>query len=355
LRSEKALAQERLDSYKYPVLTLPNEIISEIFVQFLPAYPLCPPSTGLPSPTLLTQICQRWREIALGTPMLWRAISLSFYDIPFHRQRHILDFLSRSGCCALSIQSDDGDLVAPVPEVFTAVVRHRARWEQLHLRISPRQLSTINGPMPLLRHLHLSFDSYLDPDESDPTTIVAFREVPLLRSVILDEYGPSNVTLPWAQLTSLTLNSVFRAEYLPILQQASNLRQCELGILFNYVDATDPHQITLPFLRSFTLDDANRDWNGMYPDVFVVPALRSLRIRESLLAPDPIHVLASFISTSDCKLQELCITGKRTVTRETCRKAFPWIHKFSFDDFFCDDGEGATDSNSSDVGSNSEE
>jgi hypothetical protein len=28
LRIETALAQERLDAYKYPVLTLPNEIIS---------------------------------------------------------------------------------------------------------------------------------------------------------------------------------------------------------------------------------------------------------------------------------------------------------------------------------------
>ncbi|KAJ7705931.1 hypothetical protein B0H14DRAFT_2415857, partial [Mycena olivaceomarginata] len=53
-----------------PVLTLPNEIISEIFVQFLPVYPLSSPSTGPFSPTLLTQICRRWREIALTTPLL---------------------------------------------------------------------------------------------------------------------------------------------------------------------------------------------------------------------------------------------------------------------------------------------
>jgi hypothetical protein len=43
LRNEKALVQERLDAYKYPVLTLPNEIISEIFIHFLPTNPLCPP------------------------------------------------------------------------------------------------------------------------------------------------------------------------------------------------------------------------------------------------------------------------------------------------------------------------
>ncbi|KAJ7897415.1 hypothetical protein B0H13DRAFT_2521789 [Mycena leptocephala] len=51
LRDEKALVQERLDAYKYPVLTLPSEIISEIFIHFLPTYPL-PPLIGIFSPSL---------------------------------------------------------------------------------------------------------------------------------------------------------------------------------------------------------------------------------------------------------------------------------------------------------------
>jgi hypothetical protein len=61
LREEKMLAQERLDSYKYPVLRLPNEIVSEIFMHFLPAYSLFPQLTGLFSPTLLPHICHTWR------------------------------------------------------------------------------------------------------------------------------------------------------------------------------------------------------------------------------------------------------------------------------------------------------
>lgn len=36
LETQKAVVQERLDAYKYPVSTLPNEIISEIVVHFLP-------------------------------------------------------------------------------------------------------------------------------------------------------------------------------------------------------------------------------------------------------------------------------------------------------------------------------
>jgi len=350
LRVERAIAQSRLDSYKYPVLTLPTEIVAEIFVQFLPVYPLCPPSTGLLSPTLLTQICGRWREIALETPMLWRAISLSLYAILFHRQHPILDFLGRSGCCPLSIQSDNGDLVAPVPEVFAAVVPHRARWEHLHLYLSPQQLRTIDGPMPLLRYLYLSLD-----DEPDPVGIVAFREMPLLRSVILTAYAPSNIDLPWAQLTSLTLKTVFRSEYVPILQQTSNLIQCELDILFQFDEDADQDEIALPCLESLTLCDSNGDWDGRYPDVFIVPALRSLRVPRSFLGPEPIAALTAFISKSGCKPHEVCITGASLVTSGSFLKAFPSIPKFSFIDPYSDDEEDsevASDASDSDADSN---
>ncbi|KAF8134203.1 hypothetical protein K438DRAFT_1883436, partial [Mycena galopus ATCC 62051] len=77
LRSQRHLVLERLDSYKYPVLTLPNEITAEIFTHSLLLYPDCPPFAGRDSPTLFTQICRQWREIALETPILWRAILLS--------------------------------------------------------------------------------------------------------------------------------------------------------------------------------------------------------------------------------------------------------------------------------------
>ncbi|KAK6977953.1 F-box domain-containing protein, partial [Favolaschia claudopus] len=76
LHEAKAVIQNRLDAFIYPVLTLPNEVVSEIFIQFLPAYPKPPPLVGTSSPTLLTHICQKWRAIALATPKLWRVIDM---------------------------------------------------------------------------------------------------------------------------------------------------------------------------------------------------------------------------------------------------------------------------------------
>ncbi|KAJ7734749.1 hypothetical protein DFH07DRAFT_689007, partial [Mycena maculata] len=61
----------RLDAYKDPVLTLPNEIVSEIFVHLIPRSPKCPKITGFQSPIFLGRICRKWREIAFSAPTLW--------------------------------------------------------------------------------------------------------------------------------------------------------------------------------------------------------------------------------------------------------------------------------------------
>ncbi|KAJ7769247.1 hypothetical protein B0H14DRAFT_2967785 [Mycena olivaceomarginata] len=73
-------------SYRYPVLTLPNEIVGQIFAHVLPIHRApsvqTPPLRGPDSPTLLAQICRQWRDVALETPALWRALSLNDASIP---------------------------------------------------------------------------------------------------------------------------------------------------------------------------------------------------------------------------------------------------------------------------------
>lgn len=173
VRAEKALVQNRLNSYTYPVLTLPNEIVCEIFVHSLPVYPACPLFTGIFSPTNLTQICRKWRELALATPLLWRAIPLRFTKIPQPQAQQIDMWLSRSGCCPISLE-----IVAyessPDSKVVDALAPHHARWEyiRLHLTDLPRSpvLLLFTRPMPLLRHLELDVNEDED-GVSDPSTL----------------------------------------------------------------------------------------------------------------------------------------------------------------------------------------
>ncbi|KAJ7513061.1 hypothetical protein B0H11DRAFT_2268038 [Mycena galericulata] len=77
LTAERDILRAKSDSIIYPVLTLPPEITTGIFMHCLPTSTLPSPSPST-APLLLAQVCQQWRQIALDMPRLWR--SLAFID-----------------------------------------------------------------------------------------------------------------------------------------------------------------------------------------------------------------------------------------------------------------------------------
>ncbi|KAF8150392.1 hypothetical protein K438DRAFT_1865749 [Mycena galopus ATCC 62051] len=325
LREQRAHVQERLDAYRYPVMALPTEITSEIFIKFLPVLPAYPPLIGSNSPTLLTQICRGWREIALAIPRLWRAISFAddWDDALFEEELRICQiWLTRSRSYPLAIR----DLSAQDPaRVLETIIPHRARWEYLDVYLSPSHLPAIQDPMPLLRHLNLSVHDELD----DAIPIQA----PLLRWVTLRASTPSKFAFPLGQLTSLVLSYTSRSDYVAILQRTCNLVHCELSVDINF-DPPPEHSIKLLRLESLNFEARNRGLNPkQYLDDFTVPALRSLRIPESFLGPKTIDHLSAFISKCGCKLQEVCIIDRTLVSGASYIEAFPSIHRFSFDEF----------------------
>ncbi|KAJ7644501.1 hypothetical protein FB45DRAFT_1115989 [Roridomyces roridus] len=65
LRTERESVERHLHAIAtYPVLTLPNEITSEIFIQWLE-------TDEKSNPMHLTWICKLWRAVAISTPQLW--------------------------------------------------------------------------------------------------------------------------------------------------------------------------------------------------------------------------------------------------------------------------------------------
>ncbi|KAJ6504207.1 hypothetical protein C8R47DRAFT_1210291 [Mycena vitilis] len=338
--------------------SLPTEITSEIFIHFLPVYPDCPPLTGPRSPILLTHICHKWRDIALATPALWRAISFStttdFWRatpnstcttiIPFTLRLEIFNlWLSRSGHCPLSIEVDmrpkdprlrnvvqqDPEAFAPptakVAQFVAAAALHSARWEYLELCISTDVFPIIETPMPLLRSLTLFLNDYPRAHE-----ISSFHTLPLLRTLVLhlDNYLTPSFDLPWAQLTSLTLNSALPSDCSSFLQQTPNLVHCELQVVDDGFGR--PPDVTLPRLESLTFCENFEDPVAWYLDTLIVPALRSLRTTERFLGPNQIQALSSIISKSGSNLQSICISNIKAVSEDSYRQAFPAISNFSF-------------------------
>lgn len=343
LRAEKWLIQQRLDSYIYPVLTLPTEIVSEISIHFIPPYPFCPPLIGIFSPNVLAAICHDWREIVLSTPSLWRAIQLSYYDDPRDTDRQVYLsklWLSRSSACLLSVQITGKIGHVHRFEGLDSVISKRARWEFLKIVDLP-QFPIIDGPLPVLSQFVLELDR--DPDSD----IVVCSKAPLLRTVTLNNVAPSHVKLSWGQLTELTLKSVRPRDCVPILRQTSSLIHCTLGLRWGGGDFLLAGSVTLPAVRlpqlqSWILSDMDGVRMTGFLGNFIVPALRSLQMPESWLGTNPVATLASFITKTGCQLQVLGINGGIYVIKDLdqYRHAFPYISKLFLDGYaYTDDGD----------------
>ncbi|KAF7376792.1 F-box domain-containing protein [Mycena sanguinolenta] len=282
LRTERSQVQERLDAYKYPVLTLPNELTSEFFIHLLPIYPDAPPLTGLASPTTLTHVCRQWREIALANPALWRAIRLHYryqhemyIPCPF-KQMNISDaWITRSKSCPLSI---DIDIHHPdvIRKIFTeTLIMSATRWEHVRLEgVTPFPFLNTGRPMPLLRLLHL----WLRVSDD----VFTFPDVPQLCTVNLSGVmACSNITLPWAQLTRLTLYYVGINRCVSILQQTTKLVQCSLTIYSSESESLDflGSDVALPDLEFWSLETKTQPVDGFLSS-FIVPSLQRLELKE---------------------------------------------------------------------------
>ncbi|KAJ7661898.1 hypothetical protein DFH06DRAFT_362406 [Mycena polygramma] len=332
LRSEKTLVQERITSYKYPVLSLPRELLSEIFIHFALTFPHGPPLGGRFSPTTLTQVCRDWREIALATPELWKRVRLDDDALSVGWQREIVNtWLSRSSGCPISV------FIRGHFEKTAALLALRPRLEHLELRhVQDNVYPIFNDLLPVLRSLDLA----LRPGDK---VGVRLRHAPLLRTACLNGVAANilqHARFPFDRLTSLTLYELHPRECRAVLDYAPQLVYCNLE--FWPGDDDDLHgrqnwahrvsDAYLPRLESLILTDMRKrrctvhgrsvlagksykkqeeaDIRGL-----ICPSLRLLQIPEKSLGEDPIYALRSFISKSFCnKLREVHITGSRSVS-----------------------------------------
>ncbi|KAJ7757617.1 hypothetical protein B0H16DRAFT_1314456, partial [Mycena metata] len=76
LEATRLPLQRQLDRVVFQVLSLPPEVVSNIFVECLPRrLDTGSLDRGVPNaklaPLLLLQVCRTWRAIAVSTPHLW--------------------------------------------------------------------------------------------------------------------------------------------------------------------------------------------------------------------------------------------------------------------------------------------
>ncbi|KAJ6536543.1 hypothetical protein DFH09DRAFT_1324579 [Mycena vulgaris] len=229
-----------LNAVTSPILSLPPELICEIFLHCLP------PQRTLPSPKdaplLLAQVCRQWRGIALSLPVLWTSICVAVVLSADPRDEllsAVLDlWLERAGNCTLSVSMILDSANLPLPEMLfrgprSAVfrkIRHAShRWRELEI---VRRLEDFpvflhrdtpwNLPELVKLTLLLS-NGGRHPTAFPPNTLSNLMDAPALREVHLMGFTPTNLLLPWSQLTTVHAENLLPIECLQTLAQTSNL------------------------------------------------------------------------------------------------------------------------------------
>ncbi|KAJ7707234.1 hypothetical protein B0H16DRAFT_1633707 [Mycena metata] len=327
LNEEKDLLQARIDAaaYTYPVLTLPNEIVAEIFVHFLPVYPETPPMIGRASPNLLGQICRKWRDIALSTPELWRGFTLSLGNGRRGRQklRLLETWLQRSGSCLLSINMDLG-FYGFGDFLLESIAAHSARWEHLLLCGSASPFPSIAAPFPFLRTFYMS-----STETTTDSLVSALHAAPLLRTVGSKPCRDSFISFyPWSQLTMFTGQMILPKDCVEVLTHAPHLVCCNF-----FINAGDyetfaelPQGVTHHRIETFILEGrfpADLPWTFL--DLFTLPALQKFQVAEDFLQGSSVRVLQSLISRSQCHIKEMYLTELESTRVESYRSGLPMV------------------------------
>ncbi|KAF7305730.1 F-box domain-containing protein [Mycena chlorophos] len=295
----KGLRGEGLgDAATHPtgILALPNEVLAEIFTHHLPAYPLCPPLYGADSPEFLRTICSRWRDLALYTPSLWRAIRLG----PHHtlqESKRFQEWVQRSGSSPLSLvvniaNASDEDQSAAVLRLLSD---HRRRWEYITLALKPSEVDGLSGSAPLL----VRFQLIINTDKNYQTPI-RFEDADRLRILSLWNVPRNDDSVRWEQLTCLSLFNVSVLDAARTVALAPNLRCCafSLGEVTNLDPGTfiEHHRIHTLVLIYFS---------NTHLDAFVLPALRRLEISGFIDSRDAVDPVKAFVERSRCRLTHL--------------------------------------------------
>ncbi|KAJ7609945.1 hypothetical protein FB45DRAFT_1122635 [Roridomyces roridus] len=235
VRAKRDRAAELLQTLAYPVLSLPNEITSELFVQYLAV-------DARRSPLPLTWVCRAWRDLAHRCCRLW-----STFDSKFHPVDQLSFWLRHSGGRPLDLILG-GMSQAKLADSYN----YLAQWRTVQ---SPSSSLTpffsLRGPFPTLEKLHIPFGDEL-------STTPTFLDAPRLREVEVwvDENHHWRGVLPWGQLTTLHLSSDSAA---PFLDTAPQLEELRLELQASFVSPL-PSPSTPPLilfrLRTLSLENA---------------------------------------------------------------------------------------------------
>ncbi|KAJ7128716.1 hypothetical protein C8R44DRAFT_778553 [Mycena epipterygia] len=317
LRLERKTLKAHLDAYIYPVLTLPNEITSEIFFQSLDSSERLPSDPS--SPLFLGHICRKWREIALSTPSLWSTIEIKIINTHDSALRLLETWLARSRDCCLTVSIFHScPELASAHKFVDAILPHHKRWWKIQLVIPFRDIPVIGDELPLLEELSIGrydWNDVAEPAEA-ALPLTMFQGAPKLRKVGFIRLNPNAFALPWEKITWICLLNVqFPQHVAQLLRAAINVDSFGIQILSSSDDeimanlADVPPLVHLERLTFIRVDGSGHDPRAQTQLLakLTLPALNYLCLSEPTFRPDLVLAVQSLLSRSRCHLPSLCI------------------------------------------------
>ncbi|KAJ7724873.1 hypothetical protein B0H16DRAFT_1384676 [Mycena metata] len=304
--------QTQLDSIVYPVLTLPVEITSKIFVECLPHKREKGVVNPREAPLLLMQVCRAWRNTAISTLALWSTFDVVRPNRPDLTQLALVWF-ERAAMRPRSVKIE-----GPLSNAddFIKIFRQCSReMHSLDFHTSRKDLDSMGSSrfdLESLRTLSIRVGSQPFQQHVDPLYI--FQNAHRLRELASD-VGPSLLHLPWAQLTKFTGELYTPAQCLEAIDSMPNLTECALAASRTWSDSPIIRHRKLRHLTLFSPPSDHRSCSATVLGYLTLPALETLKIRE--VGEFTGVLLDKFLRRSLPSLRQLVVCPEEIVGNNT--------------------------------------
>jgi F-box-like len=313
LKEKRVPLKRQINQLCAPVLRLPPELSSEIFLAYLPLYQLEPQKELALTPLIFGSVCSDWRNQAWSMPWLWNKIVVHL-DICTSTICELLEeWLSRCGDYPLSIAATveygkELDLMNPnVTTPIAIIASFCETWHSISFHMPYSLLQTfhcIQGRLPRLTSIHLIITH--SPHSVDDT-FQLFSVGPEIRDVDIN-FRWNGPILPLKGLTNLSTPLYDFAQCLDVLRHSPCLVTAEFSEMVPS-DITMLASVTAPQLKQLSLDMKKPKDNLSRPasdilDALTFPSLCELEIIGHQCEFRHTSFI-SFINRSSCSLTHL--------------------------------------------------